>query len=222
MPRAKPIPSLRNRLRVATTQAILTAAEETLAERGLAASSIAEIAARAGVSVGTLYNHFQDREALLAGLMDERGRELLTRLDEVGASPSKVAFRELLSAFAGAFLRHCELHRRLFEIMLTENAECAAKSGVIHRKRDMVRQVHERLVRVMKIGAKDGKVARETTLNAFLFLGMLRGALMHMHEAPEALDSVALAEAVTRVFVEGACSGLGHTEAVRVTGRHRS
>lgn len=224
MPRAKPKLSLRDRLRAATTQAILEATEETLVERGLAATGIAQIAARAGVSVGTLYNHFADRETLIAELMVERARELLQRLDAVEAAPDKGGFRERLGAVAGAFLLHCDRHRRLFQIMLAENSDGAAVVSAVQRRRDMVRHFHDRILRVMKVGAKEGEIGRDATLNAFLFLGLLRGTLMHMHEVPDApYSSAALAEIVTGVFLAGACAaGGGRAAAPRRAPRQRS
>ncbi len=50
--------SLRERFNETTLQAVLSAAEEVFADAGLHAAHMGEIAERAGVSVGTLYNHF--------------------------------------------------------------------------------------------------------------------------------------------------------------------
>lgn len=50
---------------------ILAAAEDVFVERG-ADTSLDDVAKRAGVGIGTLYRRFPTREALLAGLSDER------------------------------------------------------------------------------------------------------------------------------------------------------
>ena len=63
---------LRDRLREATLREIMTAAEEVFGESGLDAATMAQIAERAGVAVGTLYNRFADRDALLEALLSER------------------------------------------------------------------------------------------------------------------------------------------------------
>lgn len=44
-----------------TRRQIVAAAIEVMSERGLAQASVQEIAARAGVTTGTFYNHFRDR-----------------------------------------------------------------------------------------------------------------------------------------------------------------
>jgi AcrR family transcriptional regulator len=52
--------------------ALLTAAAHILAEDGLAAASTNRIAERAGVSVGSLYQYFPTKEALVAALIERR------------------------------------------------------------------------------------------------------------------------------------------------------
>ena len=73
---------LRERLKEATRDAILEAAEEAFARDGVQAARMETIAKAAGVAVGTLYNHFEDRTALLDALMRARRADLIRRLDE--------------------------------------------------------------------------------------------------------------------------------------------
>ena len=49
---------LRDRQRETTAQEILAATEQEIVEKGLHAITVADIAARAGLAVGTLYNHY--------------------------------------------------------------------------------------------------------------------------------------------------------------------
>ena len=91
---------LRQRLRAETRAAILAAAEEVFAARGLRGARMEAIASRAGVAVGTLYNHFQDREALLSALIQSRRQALLDRVDRALAGGS-ATFEASLLAFQG-------------------------------------------------------------------------------------------------------------------------
>jgi AcrR family transcriptional regulator len=61
--------ALRNR------QQLMTAAVELFAERGVDVP-LDEIARRAGVSIGTLYNHFPNRGALLDAVLPDWGAEI--------------------------------------------------------------------------------------------------------------------------------------------------
>jgi AcrR family transcriptional regulator len=60
--------ALRNRRRV------LVAAQQLLAESGVDAVEIREVARTAGVGVGTIYRRFGDKSGLCAALLDERER----------------------------------------------------------------------------------------------------------------------------------------------------
>lgn len=66
---------LKERLREVTSDAILTATQDVVLAEGLEAP-MEHIAARAGVAVGTLYNHFKDRKALVAALLDRHREQL--------------------------------------------------------------------------------------------------------------------------------------------------
>lgn len=53
-----------------TVDALLNAAERLLDEGGVDAATVPAIAARAGVSVGTIYRHFADKDALLRAVYE--------------------------------------------------------------------------------------------------------------------------------------------------------
>lgn len=112
---------LRVRLREGIDAAILAAAEDAIGELGLQEARIELIAARAGVSVGTIYNHFKDRTALVQALFDSRGhrlRELLgSALEAADGRPLRVQVRALI----WATVEHGLAHRRLFGALLREN-----------------------------------------------------------------------------------------------------
>jgi len=66
--------SPRHRARTMFREAILEAAEEELAASGFHGARIQDIAKRAGVAVGTFYNHFETKEDVLLALLDFRMR----------------------------------------------------------------------------------------------------------------------------------------------------
>jgi AcrR family transcriptional regulator len=73
--------ALRNRAR------ILAAAEQVFAERGAAAST-EDVAARAGVAIGTVFRHFPTKRDLLAAIL----KDLLASLTEVTDDTDLFAF----------------------------------------------------------------------------------------------------------------------------------
>jgi AcrR family transcriptional regulator len=184
----KPVaqPALRQRIRETTAQAILTAAEEVFANKGLHAAHMGEIAALAGVAVGTLYNHFADRDALLAGLLEDRRAEMLARIDEVlrnVASPSTTptGFRDRLRVFLLAVLTHKQAHRRFFQILM---------QGEIGRYQETfplacnvptatMQEVFSRLDKLMRQGVRARALRADIAdLAPVLFMGMIRSIMI--------------------------------------------
>src|SRR5689334_18472384 len=87
---SEPRLKLRERLRGATRDAILEAAAGVFAAGGATQARMEDIAARAGVAVGTVYNYFEDRTALVTALLDARRRDMFEALD-AAVSPAAVA-----------------------------------------------------------------------------------------------------------------------------------
>lgn len=55
----------------ARRQSILVAATKLFAQKGIAAATMAEIAAEAGISPGAIYRYFENKDELARGCMDE-------------------------------------------------------------------------------------------------------------------------------------------------------
>ena len=59
-----------------TQEALLEAAAALFAEKGVEATSVADVAARAGCSVGSVYHHFRDKPALFEAVLARMVRDL--------------------------------------------------------------------------------------------------------------------------------------------------
>jgi AcrR family transcriptional regulator len=60
----------------ATRSALVAAARDLFGQRGYSATSIEEIVARAGVTKGALYHHFDDKESLFKAVFEQVEREV--------------------------------------------------------------------------------------------------------------------------------------------------
>lgn len=88
----------------ATRDAIVEAAARILEQEGSAAATTNRIAARAGVSIGSLYQYFPDKHCVFAELLRRERAILLADIKTVastGGSP-----RDMLAALADVALRH--------------------------------------------------------------------------------------------------------------------
>jgi AcrR family transcriptional regulator len=96
-------------------QRILDAARELFAERGLAVT-LDDIAHRAGVGVGTAYRRFQDKEALIDALFEDRIDELATLAEDALANDSDAW--SALATFLESGLALQAADRGLHEVLL--------------------------------------------------------------------------------------------------------
>lgn len=94
------IPIANRQLSPEKTAAILDGAMQIFLEQGYAGTTMDRIAAAAGVSKPTVYNHFQDKEALFNALIEKLVREKrwtksLDNLLELCHQPPEVVLRQL-------------------------------------------------------------------------------------------------------------------------------
>ncbi|MFB6365303.1 TetR/AcrR family transcriptional regulator [Paenibacillus elgii] len=82
MPRT---PEENERIRRAARDKILQAATELFIEKGFHSASIDDVAKRANISKGLLYNYFKGKEELLAAMVDLRIEELLEVMQAAAA-----------------------------------------------------------------------------------------------------------------------------------------
>ncbi|MGC4083519.1 MAG: TetR/AcrR family transcriptional regulator [Vicinamibacterales bacterium] len=204
--------SLRSRFRTATREAILQAAAELLGADDGAQTRMEDIAARAGIAVGTLYNYFEDRKALVSTLLESRTRSLLDELDAVVSrrKPSAAAgdaadtFRLELTDFVDALGSHLESNRFLFGVLHDEERQRGIDAQAATRKSTVVGELLTRAERLMEKGIRT-KVLRKSdpALYAALFIGMLRGIALTAFLTPGAAPKWGT-DAIVRQFLTGA------------------
>lgn len=102
-----------------TVEAIVKAAAQILARHGPEAATTNAIAARAGVSIGSLYQYFADREALITELVRRHVGEmqvvLSSALEGLGDRPLPAAIEQLVAAIVAAHRVAPRLHQALHQ-----------------------------------------------------------------------------------------------------------
>lgn len=144
-----------------TRDRILTAAAHVFAEHGYAAGTTNRIAERARISIGSLYQYFPNKDAILAELLVrhiDRGR--WTGADQLDMSPGS------LEATVRAVVRDAIDHDRddpqLLRIMIEEAPLSQELLDAIDRhSRDLVGQVRDLLARHPDVCVGDLDTAAE-------------------------------------------------------------
>ncbi|MGN9776793.1 TetR/AcrR family transcriptional regulator [Micromonospora sp. H33] len=107
----------RSRRREDTRQRLFEAAVELIAEQGYSATTVDDIAARAGVAKGTVYYNFQSKTVLFEELL-RHGIGLLTA--EFRAAVAGLPPREALAALVRAELEYIRRYRAFAQLLLSE------------------------------------------------------------------------------------------------------
>jgi AcrR family transcriptional regulator len=102
-----------------TVEAILEATAHILTEEGYRKANTNRIAERAGISIGSLYQYFPNKESLMAALMEQHANEIAalveSKLQDLFDAPLEDAVPELVRAVIAAHAINPHLHQVLNE-----------------------------------------------------------------------------------------------------------
>ena len=103
----------------ATVESILEATARVLVKRGFDGLTTNLVAEAAGVSIGSLYQYFPNKAALVGALIENHVENMtqlaLAELTRVAQLPMREAIRSVIEAMIRAHAVHPELHRVLTE-----------------------------------------------------------------------------------------------------------
>lgn len=176
----------------ATVDAIVEATGQVFERHGFRKTTTTEIAERAGVSVGSLYQYFPDKRALIASFFERRLAHDVQMMESIllrgaGAGPAEVV-RIAAEEMVRIYREERSLYRGVVEILpLMEQTQ----------------EVQAGLERAVALGAQylgsypEALGGRDPELLAILVFHGIRGALNAVvAHAPDKLDDPALPEAV--------------------------
>jgi AcrR family transcriptional regulator len=189
---------LRERLREETARAILAAAEEVFAADGLDAR-MERISGRAGVAVGTLYNHFEDRAALVTALFRSRREALLAGVDSAIAATRRAPVAEQLRAYLLAVEEHARAHGRFLSVVM----QAGEGPMRVRPPRTLLEELARRADGMVARGVAAGEL-REDVAGVFglAIVGMARAVLLRSVQGGS--EPGVAAGAIVDLFLRGA------------------
>jgi AcrR family transcriptional regulator len=139
----------------ATRLRLLETTIRCLAQHGWEVSTVAFIAAEAGISRGAVQHHFRTREALIIAALEHMFAERAALLDALpdpgGTGPERVhvVVTGLVEAIGG------ELFRAALQVWTVAAADPDLRSAVVPLERRFARGVHHRAVRLLRVDDTD-------------------------------------------------------------------
>lgn len=178
---------------------ILDAAVKVFAERGFHRSTIRDIARAAGVADGTIYNYFENKTALLLGILDPLNEREQPTAALMAAAPDDVRgffrhfFTQRLLAFEGPKLD--ALRVVLSEVLVNADLRDLFVARIIGPAITLAEPALAQLVAAGKLRRLDVAVAMRAILATFLgvlTLHMLGDEIVREHwaELPDLLATV--------------------------------
>src|ERR687897_1920782 len=102
----------------ARREQIVEAATRVFAEKGFRRATIREVAREAGISEGTIYNYFEDKDALLMAILEELNET--ERRAEDFEEGMAADFREFLDVYLRRRMSLIWQNREVFRVVLSE------------------------------------------------------------------------------------------------------
>ena len=126
----------------ATVDALIEATARVLVREGFERASTNRIAAEAGASIGSLYQYFPTKEALVAAVIERHKNDMMEvlrrALVRVAGMPLEQGVRELVALMIDAHRVDPELHRVLVE-QIPRIGRLAEVEGFDREVRELVR-----------------------------------------------------------------------------------
>lgn len=177
---------------MATVSAVLEGVAQVLETEGFERLTTTRVAERAGTSVGTLYQYFPSKEALLVAVVESKMARVDAALSTIFALPASAPLAKHVRVMITALIDEKKRRPKL-------NAELARQMPRLEQQRLITRTLDRAhgMVRAL-LDAHAGEIAvRDTDLAAWLVVhavnGMIDGALL---SAPERLEDPRLADAI--------------------------
>jgi AcrR family transcriptional regulator len=157
------------------------------------------IATHAGVAVGTLYNHFEDRKALVAALVRSRREALLARVDAALAAARAEPVAAQLRAYLVAVEEHARAHGPLLSVLM----QAGEGPGEARPPRTLHAELVRRVDAVVARGVASGELRPDAAkVYGLALVGVARAVLVRAIEGGSAPEEAS--DAILELFLRGA------------------
>lgn len=196
------MPKVAEQARTARRNQIVAAALTCFARSGYHATTMADVAAEAGVSKGTPYLYFSGKEALFIALHEEWDCAVTERVDAAVAALPEAARRSpsrVLAAVATAVASHVVEDPDTCRVWMEVRAMAAHEPAIAAAVRGTDTRTHEQLEALIAAGVAAGELPADTdpALATRLFTAALYGLMAQWHLAPDSFSWDAAVVALT-------------------------
>jgi AcrR family transcriptional regulator len=160
---------------LARRQQVLDAAAECFRRRGFHAASMAEIAKTAGMSPGHIYNLFENKDDIIAAIVERDCEDILTRIAEFRQAGDLL--EQMLAGTEEAIDEHSRVAEAALQLeVLAEASRNPKLAVVVQRSQALVNEKAQELIR-QSLGEHAEALPAEEIQGRALMLGALFNGL---------------------------------------------
>jgi len=183
------VPKIAEHARAARREQIIAAGLACFARCGYHATTMADVAAQAGVSKGTPYLYFAGKEALFLALHEEWDCGAGQRVDATIATLSEAdrrSPRRVLHAVAAAIAAQVTAEPQTCRVLMEARAMAAHEPTIAAAVRATDTRAHQQLTELITAGvrAREWPAGTDPALAARLITAALYGLMAQWHLAP--------------------------------------
>jgi TetR/AcrR family transcriptional regulator, repressor for uid operon len=213
------VPRIAEAARTARRDQIIAAGLACFARSGYHATTMADVAAQAGVSKGTPYLYFDGKQALFLALHEQWDCGAGQRVDAAVAGlpgGKRQSPRTVLGAVAAAIAAHVQAEAETCRVLMEARALAAHEPIIARAVRAADEQMHRRLEELFAAGVAAGEwqAGTDPELAARLFAAGLYGLMAQWHLAP---GSFSWPEAAAALAAGAAPAGTGTAHSAEPT-----
>ncbi|MGH3494975.1 MAG: TetR family transcriptional regulator [Sciscionella sp.] len=202
-----------------TRRSVLDAAFVVFGQRGIAATSLTEVAAAAGLTKGAVYSNFASKDDLVLALMEEHAAQRIeASLAELGdARDGDRVLTAVGAVLARAMHVDATWHRLLAEYFAMAHHDQARRAGL----RDRRREVRDAVVRALTVVSDELglKLPLPVDKMAVVVLALSNGLAVEADIDPDAVPDDLLGEVLTLIAGD-AMAALRSTASSSVAASH--
>ncbi|MDE2486743.1 MAG: TetR/AcrR family transcriptional regulator [Alphaproteobacteria bacterium] len=164
---------------------LIREAREMLDEGGLKQLNLRALAARAGITAGSMYHHYESKTALLAELAAGGFRELRIELERADA---EAGAGRRLRAWATGYFRFARREPALFSLMF--DPEIAPQPTVAEARGEALRVLHRIVGEVVAVQAPPAERLDQITLAVWAASHGAATLALSAPDSPELIEDV--------------------------------
>lgn len=172
----------------ATRLAILASALDLFFQRGVAETSLGDIAAAAGVTRGAIYWHFKNKWDLFDSLCDQycHGMEMIKAQPREDIEDPLGLLGKMLEEYF-LDIAQSEPARQIFLICLRESSSPFEERELPARVREVSNLIHERKISILRSARQKGQLPEDIDLEAgaILIKAMVEGIVVNWLKTPQ-------------------------------------